>query len=80
VGGVFQQALGYGGGTTLNFGLGAIDTLRNWDTLTQAQAAQTFFANQVIAGQQEGGDGLLSTRDGIYGGFLFSPTPVSDPD
>jgi hypothetical protein len=55
VGGFVQQAFGQTGGTVIDFGLGAVDTVRNWDTLTQARDAQAFFANQVIAGQQKGG-------------------------
>jgi hypothetical protein len=76
VGGFFQQALGYGGGTTLNVGLGAIDTLRNWDTMAQAQAAQTFFANQVIAGQREGGVTGFFRQGMGYAGGTFSALPL----
>jgi hypothetical protein len=76
VGGFFQQVLGHTGGTTLTLGLGTIDTIRNWDTLAQAQDAQTFFANQVIAGEREGGvTGFFRQWMG-YAGGTYSALPL----
>jgi hypothetical protein len=73
VGGFFQQALGHTGGTVINLGQGAINTVRNWDTMTYAREAQTFYSGQVAAGQKEGGvTGFFQQGMGYVGGGLAS--------